>query len=61
MAESLIEKLAHRMRFARRDDIIVRLVLLKHQPHGLDEISGMSPIAFGVEVAEIEFVLQTRA
>src|SRR5262245_23727463 len=35
MAECLIEKLAHRMRFARRDDVILRLVLLKHQPHGL--------------------------
>src|SRR5262245_14285704 len=28
--------------------------------HRLDKIFGMSPIAFGVEVAEIEFVLQTE-
>src|SRR6266508_4991610 len=28
--------------------------------HGLDKIFGVSPIAFGVEVAEIEFISQTE-
>src|SRR5262249_52886429 len=43
-----------------RDDVIVWLVLLQHQPHGLDIILGMSPIAPGVEVAEVKFIPQTE-
>src|SRR5215475_8322275 len=48
------------MRLARRDDVIVWLVLLQHQPHGLCVILRVSPIAPGVEVAEVKLILQTE-
>ena len=46
------------MGLARRDDVVVRLVLLKHQPHGLDVVAGEAPVALGVEVSHDELLLQ---
>jgi len=43
---------ANRRGAARRDDIFVRLVLLKHQPHCLDIIPRMSQSAPDFDVAE---------
>ena len=40
------------MSLAGGDDVIVGAGLLKHQPHGLDVLAGMAPIALGVQVAE---------
>src|SRR5260221_13268435 len=45
-------ELAHRMRFARSDDVVVRFVLLKHQPHRTDVVLRVTPVATGVEVTE---------
>ncbi len=35
------------------------LGLLEHQPHRFDVIAGEAPVAFGVEVAEIQFFLES--
>ena len=40
------------------DDVVVGLVLLQHQPHRLDVVAGVAPVALGVEVAEHDLVLQ---
>ena len=42
------------------DDEIFGLLLLQHQPLGLDEVARMAPVALGVEVAEIEAILQAE-
>ncbi len=47
-------ELAHRVRLAGGDDVVVRLVLLEHQPHRLDVVAGVAPVALRVEVAEVE-------
>ena len=43
---------AHRGRDAGRDDVVVRLVLLQHQPHGAHVVVGVAPVALGVDIAE---------
>src|SRR3546814_13685656 len=45
-------------RFARRKHIVVGRVLLQHPPHALDIFARMAPVALGVEISEIELVLQ---
>ena len=46
------------MRLAGGDDVVVRLVLLEHEPHRLDIIAGKAPVALGVHVAEVELLLK---
>ena len=40
--------------------IVVRLVLLQHQPHAADIFPGVAPVALGIEIAEIEPLLLAR-
>ena len=35
-------------------------IVTLHQPHRLDIVAGKSPVAFGIEVAQEELVLQTE-
>src|SRR5690349_1884759 len=42
---------AHRVHFTGSQHIVVRLWLLQHQPHTLDKIARMPPVAFRIEVA----------
>src|SRR5262249_9679005 len=60
MSESQLEELAHRMRFAGGDDEVLRLLLLQHQPHRLHVVRRVTPIPLGVEIAEVELVLQAE-
>src|SRR5258706_13439299 len=46
------------MRLARCHHVIVRGVLLKHEPHGFHVVSGVTPIALRVEIAEKQLLLQ---
>ena len=46
------------MRLSGRQNVVVRLVLLHHQPHAFDIVASVSPIAFGVQVAKIKLILQ---
>lgn len=38
--ESLLDKLTHRVRLTRCENEVLRLFLLKHQPHALDIVTG---------------------
>ncbi len=58
MGEALLHELAHRMALAGREHIIAGLILLQHQPHSLDEIARVPPVALGVEIAEEQLRLQ---
>ena len=46
------------MRLTRRHDVVVRPVLLEHQPHRPDVVGGVAPVLLGVEVAEGQLVLE---
>jgi len=61
VGESEFEEFSDGMGFAGGDDIIVGGGLLEHEPHGLDVFFGVAPVAFGVEVTEVEFGLESGA
>ncbi len=54
------DEIAHTVLHAGGDDEVLGLVLLQHQPLHLDVIAGVAPIAFGVEVTEVEAILQAE-
>ena len=49
-----------RMRFVGGQNEIIGLVGLQHTPHALDVFRGVTPVALGVQVAEIQFLLQAE-
>src|SRR6185437_5296538 len=57
VTKRLFDKIADPRRFARGQDVVVGLVLLKHLPHPADVFPCMSPIAFGIKITEIQFLL----
>jgi len=59
-AEALLAEGADSVRFSGGTDIVVCLLLLEHQPHDLDILFGVAPVALGIEVAEVEFVLEAH-
>ena len=48
-AKRLLDKGANGSRYARRQDIIVGLVLLQHQPHAVHEFARVAPVALRIE------------
>ena len=60
LGEGQLDEVAHRMRLAGRQHVIVGLVLLQHPPHALDIVAGMAPVALGIEIAEIELLLRAE-
>src|SRR5271169_2760856 len=57
--EGELDEIAHAVRLPGGDDVVVGLLLLQHQPHGLDIVAGEAPIALRFEVSQIELVLKT--
>ena len=55
----LVDELANGARLAGGDHVIVRLRLLQHQPHRLDVVAGIAPVALRVEIAQPQRRLQT--
>src|SRR6266542_3522059 len=53
-----VAEFTHRVRLACGDDIVLRLFLLQHRPHGLDVVLRVAPVAARLEIAEIEPILQ---
>ena len=43
-----------------RDDIVIRLLLLKHHPHCLDVVACKAPVPFRIEIAHPQFCGQTK-
>src|ERR1700722_6349520 len=56
--ERQFDKLAHRAGLARCQPEIVGLLPLQDHVHALDIILGMAPVAFGLEISEIERVFE---
>ena len=57
-SSTMLDELAHAVLLASSNDIVLRFLLLEHQPLHLDVIAGVAPIALGVEVAHVERLLQ---
>src|SRR5487761_714548 len=57
-AESALDEFAHRMSLTGRQHIVFGLLLLEDEPHALDVVAGVTPIALGVDIAEKEPLLQ---
>ena len=60
----VLERHAHEVpdRIARAggDDVVRRLIRLEHPPHRIGVLGGITPVAAGVEIAEVEHVLEAR-
>src|SRR5207248_8541125 len=50
--ERILQKVANRVRVFSGDDEIVRLVMLDDAPDRFHIVTGKSPVAFGVQVAQ---------
>ncbi len=57
MGECVFDEFADGVGFVGSADIVVGVILLKHEPHGLDIFGCVAPVALGVEVAEVEVFL----
>jgi hypothetical protein len=57
--EGELDEIAHAVRLAGRNDVIIGLLLLQHQPHRLDIVAGKAPIPPCIEVPQVKLVLQT--
>ena len=58
IVEGELGKLADAVLHARGNDVVLGLAGLEDEPHTLDVVLGVAPVAEGIEVAEVEFVLQ---
>ena len=55
-----LAKLADRVGFTGRDQVVIRVILLEHQPHGMDIVGRVSPVAPRFQVAQAQFVLHPQ-
>ena len=61
MSEGQFTKFQDGVSFARGNDVIAGSVLLQHQPHGVNVVGGISPVATSVEPAKTELGGQAKA
>jgi len=57
--EGTLGELTYRVLLTSSDDEVLRGVVLQHEPHALDIVTGIAPVAQGTEVPEVELVLLT--
>src|ERR671914_187270 len=57
LVERDLHELANRVSLAGGDHEVVRLVLLQHEPHGLDVVPGVAPITLRFKVPERKLLL----
>src|SRR3989449_11678473 len=60
MREGQLSELSHRVLFTGGDDVVFRLVLLQHEPHGPHVLAGMAPVAARVQIAEPDLFHQAE-
>src|SRR6266851_3025952 len=58
--ESLFQKLANCVGLAGGDDVIVRIGLLKHQPHRPDVISSVPPVSPRLQISKLQLAGKTQ-
>src|SRR4051794_31665473 len=55
-----VDKLAHAVLPSSGNNIVLRPLLLKHEPLHFDVVTRMAPITHGVKIAQVERFLQTH-
>ena len=55
-----VDELAHAVLHAGGDDVVLRPLLLQHQPLHLDVVARVAPVAQRVQVAEVDTLLQAE-
>lgn len=55
-----VHKVTHAVLYAGGDDEVFGLLLLQHQPLHLYIVLSMTPVALGIEVAQVQAVLQAK-
>ena len=55
--EGALGELTYGVLLTSSDDEVLRGVVLQHEPHALDIVTGIAPVAQGTEVPEVELVL----
>lgn len=60
VSEDLFQEVPDRMDFTGGDHEVVGFLVLQHQPHRLDVISGKPPVSFRVEVSQQKLFLQAE-
>ncbi len=53
-----LDELANAVLLSGGDDVILRFLLLQHQPLHFDVVPCVSPVAPGVQVAEVKLLLK---
>ena len=57
--EGLLDKFTDGVGLSSGEDVVIRLILLEHAPHALDVVAGVAPITLGVDVAEVEALVNS--
>ena len=60
MREGQFSELSYGMLFAGGDDVIFRLVLLQHEPHGPHVLARMAPVPTRIQIAQPDFFRQAE-
>ena len=55
-----IDKIAHRKLTAGGDNKVIRLLLLQHKPLHFNVILGMTPVTFGIHIAQEQTILKAK-
>ena len=61
LSKGQLNKLADRAGLVGGNDIVIWGVLLQHEPHHLDIVAGVAPVALRVQVAQHNVLLQAQA
>ena len=57
--ECTLDELANGVGLSGGQDVVIGLLLLEHAPHTLNVVAGMAPITLGVDVAEVEALVNS--
>ncbi len=57
--EGTLDELANGVGLSGGQDVVVGLLLLEHAPHTLNVVAGMAPITLGVDVSEVEALVNS--
>ena len=57
VGKSNFTQVPDRIGSVRGNDVVFRLLLLKHQPHRLDVLLRISPIPYSIEIAKFQFTV----
>src|SRR5580658_350771 len=60
MTEGNLQEIMDGIALAGSDDVVVRFVLLKHEPHGANVVTGEAPVTTNLHVAQGQYLLASQ-